>query len=346
MSVIIKNRQAMPDAARIGFDLCEQFGFIPVLDMEFKIPDKRVQVRSNEHNAPRSEVFKYAAAMKNGDKFPPAKVTMDGYIVDGNTTLAAAKQNGLHVFPCLVLDSPWLNASDETRQRIQSLGTAFNVRNGRGISKDELRKALERLSQNKRLDATRIAALLSTSISTVQNYMAERRAVTRVEEAGLTINGELDSSQWRALGLSAHRLNDEPFLTLVELTKDAGLSQEAITSIANKCKQAKSDDGAMIVLMQERKDRKSEIADYKFSGKKKISVSSELRRKLGFVLKRKNRPEDLVERSIAIAYDHLDVMKESISVLCASVEVQERYNAERSGGPRLLGSSLNEDQEV
>lgn len=340
VSIIIKNRQEMPDEAKIPYDLCDKLGFRPIYQADFPIPDQRVQVRDELHNAPDKEVRKYALGMQQKgnvlNKFPPCVATRDGYIVDGNTRYAAARHNKRPDFPTLVLDVMWVGISRENMSRVHTLGAAFNVRNGRGIDKREIRNAVEEIFRaDPSMDATRVAALVNVGAGVVHGIRAEMRAADRAKQVGLVINGELNATQWRKLGESSSSLNDEPFTALLELTKDAGLKPVEIGEIARRCREARSDNVAVDILTKEREARKDQIALYVFTGKSRAPLSATLRQKLGFILNHEVDPGQLVERNPTQTKDHLDMVQRAIQVLTIVQSWQQTYH----------NAGINKDQD-
>jgi hypothetical protein len=311
-------RQAMPDWVLNAYDLCTQFGFKPKFDHDYPTPDfrKRVQVRAEKHVAPAAEVNKYAASMQRGEQFPPAVITLDGYLDDGATRVAASLKNKYPKIPMLILDERYEGASQEVLQRLHALGAAFNIRNGKGIDKSEIRKVVERIAANPMYDATRIAALLGTTEGLVRSIMAETKARERAQKLRVDVTG-LTANQLRIMGRSALALNDAPLAELLTLTDEAGLEGKEVTALIKAMKDAKSDEGALKIVASERAARREQIATRRATGGKAPPVASaKLRQHLGFVLKFMNGgASDAVERNPAFHAEHLRKIDDSILAL-------------------------------
>jgi hypothetical protein len=324
------DRQSLPEWARQFFDTVELFGFHPRFEHDYPTPDfkKRVQVRAEKHVAPPAEVRKYAEAMRRGEKFPPIVMTKDGYTVDGATRIGAALKNKFPGLPALVLDESFEGASEQSVQRFVGLGAAFNLRNGKGIDRAEIRKAIERLGANRAYDATRIAALLGVTEAVVRAIMQERRARERAARLNIVIDGNINASQLKAVGRAEKSINDGPFAELLSLIQDAGLSTKEIADLVKKIKAAKSDDAAIQILEDDREARHEQIAMKKATGGKTITPnSSKLRQHLGFVLKFMNgHAHEAVERNPALHGEHLRVVENSILALQHIAEHQRAQN--------------------
>lgn len=320
----IKSRQQLPDIAKPTADLIERLGFQWELDFEYPVPDfrRRVQIRSEKHVAPQAMVVQYAAAMARGDKFAPVVVTNDGYLVDGATRSAAAQRNKYPAIQALVLDEPYENCTEKVEHRLRVLGAGFNARNGKGIDRQEIRRAVEAIGTDPTYDGTRIAALIGVTDSTVRSMLAEKRARERAEQAGLHPNGSMTATQLRKLGQISDKLNDAPFEAMFSLALDAGLKPGEISEITRQMREAKSDDGALRVVEEERQARRQQIAEYRASGKSKPPVAAQLRQRLGFILNHAGDPQALAERNPSLMKEHRSVLERAVEVLNATVVAQ------------------------
>jgi hypothetical protein len=325
----IKDRKQLPEVAKPTADLIERLGFKWELDYEYPLPDvaQRVQVRSPKHVAPAAQVAQYAAAMRRGDKFPPIVVTEDGHLVDGATRVKAAeKTKGRPDIQAFVLNVDYETATDSVRNRLSLLGAGFNTRNGKGIDRSEIARAVKAVAGDGSYDATRVAALLGVTDTTIQGIFAEQRARERAGKLGIHLNGSVPVSQVRLLGQRSAKLNDEPFATLTKLTQDAGLAVSEVRDLCDRMHSVGSDQEKMAILAGERQSRDDQIAEYKASGKKHPPASGELRRKLGYVTGYADNPRALVEFNRDVAARHLDVIKQSIAVLEAVAAAQDEAN--------------------
>jgi hypothetical protein len=338
MGTLIKNRQDMPDNAKFAYDLCEKFGFKVQFDFEYPVPppEKRVQIRAEAHVAPREEVKKYATAMKRGDKFPPLVVSKDGCIVDGNTRDAAAHANNVPYLQALILDEHYEGGSAKAKQRMHALGAAFNVRNGKGIDKAEIRGAIEHIGMDPLYDATRIAALIGVSEGLVRAVLSEKKARQRAQQVNIELNNSLTSSQLRRIGQTATTMNDGPFTALLELTQDASLKPTEISALVKQAKASKSDQAAMDLITHERETRRDQIATYKASGKSRTSAAVQLRQKLGYIIGYKDKPFDLAEHNPSSAQLHLHKLEQAIDILNEVVTKQTDIVANLRDGAHTI----------
>ena len=334
MNATITARQNMPDTAKLAADLCEKFGFKVKFDYEYPTPadaSKRVQIRDEKHNAPASEVTKYAAAMKRGEKFSPVIMTRDNYVADGNTRAHAAAKNKYPTIQALILDDDYEGANENTRVRLAALGAAFNVRNGKGIDRNEIRNAVEFIGNNPSYDATRIAALIGLTELAVRGILAEKRVRERAKKMDIHLNGNLGAGQLRKIGSADKGLNDAPFKELLLLTDDADLSPGEIAALIRDLKAAKSDDAALTILETEREARRQQIAERKATGKPgKPAAPAKLRQSLGFLLGYKGKQlilEEMVEHNPNTRKEHLNQIEDASLLLAQLIELQREYNA-------------------
>ena len=311
-------RLTMPDWALPAHDLCKNFGFQPRFEHDYPTPDfrKRVQIRAEKHVAPGTEVNKYAANMGRGEQFPPGVITADGYLVDGATRAAAAAKNKYPKMAMLVLGENHDGASQDTLQRLHALGAAFNVRNGKGIDKAEIRKVVERIALNPLYDDTRIAALLGVTEGMVRGIHSEMKARDRARQLHVDVDN-LTANQLRIIGRSEKTINDAPLADLLSLIEEAGLEGKEITGLIKAVKDAKSDEGGLKVIADEREARREQIAMRRATGGRSApQASAKLRQHLGFVLKYCNgAAHEAVERNPAFQSEHLRKIDNSILAL-------------------------------
>jgi hypothetical protein len=315
----IKNRQQLPDLAKPTADLIEKFGFTWELDFEYPTPDaaKRIQIREEKHYVPREMVMRIASAMARQEKFPPVVVTADGYLVDGNTRTQAARHNKQPFIQALILQDSYEGCTERVARRLRLLGAAFNARHGKGIDREEIRKAVEFIGQDDTYDGTRIAALIGVTDSTVKSMLAEMKARARAESVGVHLNGSVAATPLRILGQASEKLNDEPFQAVASLAQDTGMAPGELREVIRQMHDARSDEGAVAVVDEQRKARREQIAEYRASGKSKPPAAAKLRQRLGFILDFESRPEELVELNPEVVVKHRDAIQRSITVLRA-----------------------------
>lgn len=327
---LIKDRQVLPDIAKPTADLIERLGFKWELDYEYPLPDtaQRVQIRDLKHYAPSAQVAAYAAGMRRGDKFPPIVVTKDGHLVDGNTRVEAARRNKRPDVQAFILNVNYEQASEKERRRLKILGAGFNTRNGKGIDRNEIARAVKEVAGDGTWDATRVAALLGVTDSTVQGIFAEQKARERAHKLGIELNGSVPATQVKMLGQRSPKFNDEPFAGVTRLTQDAGLDSRALRDLCDRVQAAGTDPEKMAIISEERKSREQQIAEYTATGKKVPPSSAELRRKLGYVLGFEDNPRGLVEFNRDVAERHLQQLVKSSEILQAAITAQRELNKE------------------
>ena len=102
------------------------------------------------------------------------------------------------------------------------------------------------------------------------------------------------------------------------------MSDKEIRDVVKRAREAKSDTGALEVFTKEREARKTQIAEYKASGKSVPPNAAKLRQRLGFILGFEANPRDLVEHNPALVKEYVDTIERSIVVLKALAEAAER----------------------
>jgi hypothetical protein len=312
-------KSELPVSAQVTVQLVEKLGFNDwQFEYEYPTPTdvrRRVQVRDDKHYAPAEAITTMVAAMKRGDDIPPIVVTEDGYIVDGNTRVRAAQRAEFPHTRAIVLNEKWEGASEGVRRRLTVLGAGANARNGRGIDRDEIRNAVLVIAPGQNYTATRIAALMGVTERMVNDVLAEHRARERAEKAGIHVNGSLPASQLRRLGGASDKLNTAPYVELVKLTQDAGLTVSELSGLIAKVRGADSDEAALKLLADERAARREQIQEFTASQKARPSEAAKLRQRLGFILDFEANPVRLVERSPNFGRQHLDVVAKAIEIL-------------------------------
>ena len=321
---MVTNSITREQIARLVIDLVERFGFQWEAQDEYPLPDlgQRIQIRNERNYAPSAMVQAIRAAMERGERLPPIVVTKDGHLVDGNTRVTAAQLNKMFYIHAVVLDVEYEGGSAEEQRRLYTLGTAFNARHGKGINRDELRRAVAQIGADPTYSATRIAALIGVTDRVVLGLLTEKKARDRAEDLGLHPNGSVNAARLKVMGGQSD-MHNEPFMALFSLIEDTGMSVADIKDLAQRARDTKSDQGALDVLHQERAVRKYQIAIYQASGKSVPPAAAKLRQRLGFILKYEDTPEDLLEHNPMLAQDYVETIDRSIAVLQALKESQE-----------------------
>lgn len=315
----------LENVSRPVAELVERFGFHWTFDYAYPVPDPahRLQIRNSSNLAPTAMVTPLKEAMKRGDKIPAVVVTEDGYIIDGNTRCEAARKGGFPTVHALVLDVKYEGCRESENRRLHALGAGFNARNGKGIDRHEIQAAVDIIGSDPTYTATRIAALIGTTETTVQGYLAEKKAKERAASLELHVNGSINATKLRKLGVLSDHLNDEPFKALFSLVEDTGMSVGEIADVARRARAEKSDSGALGVFSQERQARQSQIAEYTASGKSTPPKAAMLRQRLGFILSYEGNPSELAEHNPTQAQSHIDQAERAIAVLQKMVRSQE-----------------------
>jgi hypothetical protein len=329
----IKNRHELPDLAKVTADRVEKFGFKWEFDYEHPLPDytrRRVQIREEKHYVPGEQVTRYREAMRRDDKFPPIVVSKDDYLIDGNTRVEAARRNEFPTIQTLILDQAYEGANTSARRRMHLLGAALNLRNGKGIDKEEIRKVVEFVGQDTGYDATRMAALLGATEHQVQSFLAEKRAKDRAEKLNVQLNGSTTASQLRALGTA--KLNDGPWGQLASLVGAAGIAPSELRPLIRGLREAGSDQKALEMLEEERQARQQQIADYTTWGKAKSPGSQQLRQRLVFITTHEEGPEGFIERNPNLGQKHLELIEQALEVLTGVATEQRRLIEVPVGG--------------
>lgn len=318
----------LPESAWMTVRLVEKLGFTDWrFDYEYPTPPdilRRLQIRDDSHYAPGEEIAKMAAAMKRGDDVPPIVVTADGYLVDGNTRVRAAQRAQFPHIKAVILHERYESASEGVKRRLHVLGAGFNARNGRGIDRGEIRQAVLTIGADRNYDGTQIAALLGVTERMVRDILVEQRARERATNAGVEVNGSIPASQLRRLGGASEKLNTAPYVALVKLTQDAGLTVSELGELITRVRGADSDKTAMALLAEEREARREQIQEFIASRKSRPSEAAKLRQRLGYVVEWEADAERLVERSPNFAASHRDLVKRAIGVLEAVLAVQKK----------------------
>jgi hypothetical protein len=323
-----RDRDKIPDWAKSTLLQIEKLGFRDwEFDWEYPVPDpatlQRVQIRDDAHNAPRSEVGKYANAMRKGAKFPPGVVTRDGRIVDFNTRAMAARKLGWLTFPCFVLPVSFDTASAFDRERIWLLGAAFNLTGPKPLTRTELVKAIRVVAANPDWDAAKVAEHLNCTPGTAQGIFAQFRAEQRAEKLGISLNGSITESNKAMLGQRSEKLTDRPFEEIAKLTQEAGLTSEELRDLCNRVQdEAGSEDAKLAVIRAERAAREAQIAHFKATAKKRPPESVNLRKRLGWITGFNAKLADLLDYNPATAAEYLKQVEEASALLQQLAEQQ------------------------
>jgi ParB-like chromosome segregation protein Spo0J len=318
----------IPDSAKMTIERVRRLGFTDFeFDPFYPVPpdvQRRVQIRNDEHYKPTAAIAPIAESMSRNEPIEPIVVTRDGYIVDGNTRVRAAHRAKKEFMEAVVLLVDWERvANTGTGRLLRTLGAGLNLKHGRGIDREETAQAILTIGADKSFTATRIAALLGVGERAVVDVLAEERARQRFHEVtGEVLNGSVPATQLRRLGGVAIKMKRDPFIQLVRLTQDAGLTVAELSSLIKRVDAADTEAEALSILEEERKVRAEQIREFIARGKARPPLSAQLRQRLGFVVDRESNPEALVENSPNFVSQHRDMIERAIAVLRAVLEVQ------------------------
>ena len=152
--------------------------------------------------------------------------------------------------------------------RLQLLGAAFNARHGKGIDREEIRKAVETIGQDPTYDGTRIAALIGVTDATVKSMLAEMKARARARASASTSTARSPRPRCASSGRRA-RSSTTTRSGRSHRSRRTPACPRGLREVIKQMHEAKSDEGAVAVVEEHRKARREQIAEYRASGKSK-----------------------------------------------------------------------------
>ena len=315
-----------PAHAKPAIPTIEEMGFTAYFDPRFPLPEqnKRVQVRYERNQAPKTEVSRYAVAMANGNLFPPIIVTEDGFIVDGNTRVGARRKLGEKYIEALVLDT---KNDPSVAPALSMLGATFNIMNGRTIEKSEIRRVIQDFGERYEYNSETVARRLNVPVSLVKGYFAEDRALKRIDVLKLKAPN-LGAMYLRAIGGASAWLHDAPFIAIVELCRDSGMPTKEVGGLLKRVKAASSDSAALEILKAERSLRKEQIRQFKATGvKAKPPMSAQFRQSMGLVLNNRHRVKMFVDTNPYTSGTRLEQIDDFLSLVMQIRDAQAEQAA-------------------
>jgi hypothetical protein len=308
---------------RVGF---HDHTLVAEYDLHLLDEEHRVQVREDQHYAPKHMVDRFAVQM-NESVFPPIVVTEDNYLVDGSTRVGARKQREDRFAPAFVIAVRYGDprTSEEKKLLLKVLAATLNSNGGKQLEKKESMAAVRHMIALEYKN-DEIARTLGVSPNMVTRAKAERTAETKLDHVGLgeSFYKDMRPTSKRALGRGAAvDLNDLPFKALAELSVDAGLNATEVAAVAKKVKDTGSDTAAMDALTELRAENATRIAEVARTGSGRPSVAGQLRQHLGFVVKHSER--DMIETSpdVTKVVEHQELIRRSIDMLQRVLTEQE-----------------------
>lgn len=231
--------ESLFDSWGIGYELEPDFDLSKI-----KIEDVS-QVREETHRAPRSNVDQYAAQMSHGAKFPPIVVNRNGFLIDGNTRLAAAQKNGHTSFPAYV-------ANIKQTDIMPLVGASLNQTGGQRLSAEEAQRAAEGMMRQGYDDST-IARWVGRTVTQVRNYRREREFKELAEQAELAPE-QVESISKKVRRRLASINHVEPFKAAVEAVADKRVTSKDLNEIVEAATTARSDAEAVKQIETASKD--------------------------------------------------------------------------------------------
>jgi hypothetical protein len=320
MATPITDRKQLPDYAQTTAEQIEDLGFKWEFNYEYPVPDpnetQRVQIRDVGHQAQAVDVARYAQAMKRGTRFPPGVVTRDGRFIDFNTRAKAAWKLGRHDFPAFIVNVDYGKADGFSRERVHLLGAAFNTKGPKPLTRSELAAQIRYVAGNPDWTAEQVAKHLGVTGATVNSIFAQFRAEDRARKLGVEFNGAVTASNRALIGGRSAKLADGPFREIARLAQDAGLTSPELRDLCQRVEAVTSSDQDQLGIVEaERTERELQIEHFKATKRHRPPLSSELRRRLGWVVERESDIQKLVDYNPTSAADYLQQVRAAARVL-------------------------------
>ena len=336
----------MADNARTGIDERTQrlirtiTGLDPELVDDYDIrgidPRDRAQVRVDRNLAPKERVQSYVWMMDAGDEFPAGVMTRDGVIVDMNTRIMAYKERGDFFVRAWVIPVDYKDADADTKARISYVGECLNAKNGQPPSKEEQANQV-RHGIRIGLGDKQISVEAGVNPTFVKSLRSRVAGETRLDDLGVEYTREdgekvkplIAEAALATLG-KADDLDDDVFVAVAELARDAGFTKPEVQAAVSSAREQESPAARLDVVRREREANKERIASREQGRNGHPPLSRQLKRNLGFI--NKNTASALVERNRDLAEDHLEAIEQAIGILTEVADLQRRANAEMLAG--------------
>jgi len=294
----------------------------PQFDLDsLDIATRRIQVRENDHVAPKDTVRRFSIQMGQTE-FPPIIVTADCWVVDGNTRKEAKRLRDEKFHPAFVLDIVHATASAHELNLLWILGATLNAANGLPLTAAERRKSVEAMiSENWK--GEQIARALGVNQGVITKIRRELEAQAKMQRLRIPVDKSMSMAGLRALGTpDVLALNDKPYTDLTVLARDAGLGFNEIREIAKEMRDTGSDAGALEVATAKRVELRDRITSTHLTGFSRPPASAILRARLAYATGFIGREHELVERNDEIIEKHLALIDQTIAVLTRVKELQ------------------------
>lgn len=311
---------AITEIKRLGFNFEE----VAQYDLGELSVDRRIQVREVGHYAPKDAVDRYTVQMSQS-QFPPIIVTLDGWLIDGNTRVGALLKRQQKFFQAIVIQIEYAGrtTTEKTQKELRALALTLNSNHGVPLTAKEARDgARDLISLSWRADEiARALGLKPAVLAQVRREIAAEDKLKRVEfKSYATLSG----AALRVLGgKDAQALVDAPFLGLSLLAADAGLNASEVATMAKDVREIGSEAGQIQKLEALRTELGDRIRERALTGKGTPAPSRQLRQHLGMVMKYEvATAHELLETDPAVNDTAMKFLDHSIPVLIALRNMQ------------------------
>ena len=299
------------------------------IDQNFPLATITSQLQHrHDANLNKGAVRRYANMLKAGSTPPLICTTRDGRLVFGNHRTAAADQAGWTHLPAIVIDVDGIGADPHMEDQLLTIAVEENAPHGVPYNNQDRR---DRAASLLNLGYTNraVQATLGLTASQVSGIKREVTAEQRLATLGIA-HEDVPRVMRRAFaGPDASALNNDPFRELVELAKEANLTQSDINGLAKEAREAGSDADALVVLNTARRDLGQQIAEHALGGSTRPTPVGKLRgllRQLSTLCADPGAPNVFVDHSVD-APETVSMLDDAIACL-ASVRVVQEDNEE------------------
>lgn len=195
-----------------------------------------VQIRLKDHRAPSTAIDEYVTHLRHGAIFPPIVVTTNGFLVDGNTRVAACQKLERKTFPAYKVKFQILGQA-------KMLGAALNQMGGYRLTEEEIVVAAEAYMREGYKDEA-IARALGKSMSHIRNVRRDRLFREAAQRTGVA---EIEIPKPVRMHLAGIQ-HDEPFRAAVEAYAKAKPTIKDIGALVDRIDKTRSDAEALAAV--------------------------------------------------------------------------------------------------
>jgi len=310
---------AEKEIADLGFTYATEAQY----DLDKIDANKTVQVRNAAHVAPKESVERFRVQMPH-TAFPPIVVTRDGYLVDGNTRVAARRADKQKFYGALVLDVDYKGKATTQAQvaKLQILAATLNTNAGQALDKREQRAAVE-VGIEFGLTNHQIEQRYGVKASVINLVKREMEGTARLTRLGMDPNAGLTKTALRALGAKPTLvLHDAPYRLVARHAVAAGLNSTEINALVKSASVLGSEAEQVAYLGVQATLDRDRIEQRHLTGDSHPMPSRTLRQHLGFVNKYADNPLALLETDSANVPAAVAAVKTALSVLTVLLEAQ------------------------